>query len=98
MGSVNSARDPLIDIFQWRWKLVKEVVGPMHSARNPLTDNIPRDGALLNKNKKKKKKKKKERKTQKREALDTSFVSKRSLSINPNQNLIKIIKWKENTF
>ena len=65
MGSVNSARDPLIDIFQWRWKLVKEVVGPMHSARNPLTDNIPRDGALLNK-KKKKKKKKKEKKGKRR--------------------------------
>ena len=31
--------------------LVKEVVGPVHSARDPLTDNIP---ALVKKKKKKK--------------------------------------------
>ena len=30
MSPINSAWDPLIDTFQWRWKLVKEVVGPMH--------------------------------------------------------------------
>ena len=34
---------------------VKEVVGPVHSARDPLTTNIPRDGALLKKKKKKRK-------------------------------------------
>ena len=34
---------------------VKEVVGPVHSAQDPLIDNIPHDGALLNKKRKKKK-------------------------------------------
>ena len=28
---------------------VKEVMGPMHNAVDPLTDNIPHDGPLLNK-------------------------------------------------
>ena len=35
---------------------VKEVVGPVHGAQDPLTDNIPCDGALLNKKEKKKRK------------------------------------------
>ena len=38
---------------------VKEVVGPVHSAQDPLIDNIPHDGALLNKKRKKKKGKRK---------------------------------------
>ena len=39
---------------------IKEVVGPVHSAQDPLTDNILHDGALLNKKKKKKRKKEEE--------------------------------------
>ena len=63
IGSIGKHCSPLI-------LLVKEVVGPVHNARDPLTDNIL---ALLKKKKKKRRKTKTQTQHQKR-------VSKRILN------------------
>ena len=61
IGSIGKHCSPLI-------LLVKEVVGPVHNARDPLTDNIL---ALLKKKKKKKKKENKNANTTPKTRIQT---------------------------